>query len=99
MSQRRPLWLFLQHRVAGMYLPPLILAMRATPTREQREVSIGSFQLAYQLLEQFFKSLDRQSKHLEPALNSVVSIASVSHCPTIDAQIQTPNQNRTVRWT
>lgn len=32
----------------------------------------------------------RQSEHLGPALNSVVSIASVSHCPpTIDGPNQT----------
>lgn len=61
----------------------LILAMRATPTHEQREVSIKSFQLAYHLLEQFSKSLDTAKRALR-ALSSVVSIASVSHSPTID---------------
>lgn len=76
----------------------LILAMRATPTHEQREVSIRSFQLAYQLLEQFSKSLDTAKRALR-ALNSVVSIASVPHSPpTIDGPNPDPEpeQNRTM---
>lgn len=60
----------------------LILAMRGTATQEQREVSIRSFQLAYQLLEQFSRGLDTAKRALR-ALNSVVCIASVSDCSAV----------------
>lgn len=60
----------------------LILVIRAIPTEEQRRVSMRSLQLAYQLLEQFSQALDTAKRALR-ALNSVVSIASISNSPPI----------------
>lgn len=56
--------------------------MRGTATKQQREVGIRSFQLAYQLLEQFSRGLDTAKRALR-ALNSVVCVASVSDCSAV----------------
>lgn len=60
----------------------LILAMRAAPSDEEHAVSMKSFQLAYQLLDQFSQVLYTAKRALR-ALNSVVSLAAVTNSKTI----------------
>jgi hypothetical protein len=62
----------------------LIFAMRNTPTDDERGATVRSFRLAYRLLEKFSQVLDTAKRALR-ALNSVVSIASVSNSiPAVD---------------
>ena len=74
----------------------LIHAIRGTLTEEERTAGIKSFQLAYQLLEQFSQHLDTAKRALR-ALNSVVSLASISNSiPITETTDQAPEPDSAI---
>lgn len=77
----------------------LIVAIRAKPSEEERAASIRSFQLAYQLLEQFSQALDTAKRALR-ALNSVISSAFVSNSvPIVESANPEPEPDHPIDLT